>query len=92
MTSSEHPVAVATQEALDGYHEKTMRISNVEKNTLNWVSISSGGAFDMTHCDCSARSARDEMRHIIGGSEPDVIIGSDRYQNRVCRKKDNDHV
>ena len=30
----------------------------------------------MTHCDFSAKTARDEMRHIIGGSELDVIIGS----------------
>ena len=35
----------------------------------------------MTHCDFSVRSARDEMRHIIGSSEPDVIIGSDKDQN-----------
>ena len=27
----------------------------------------------MTHCDFSGRPARDEMRHIIGSSEPDVI-------------------
>ena len=32
----------------------------------------------MTHCDFSARAARDEMRHIICSSEPDVIIGSDK--------------
>ena len=31
----------------------------------------------MTHCDFSARAARDEMRHITGSSEPDVIIGSE---------------
>ena len=59
-TPSEHAV-VATQEALDGYREKTMRIASVENNTLNWVSISSAGAPDMTHCNFSARSARDEM-------------------------------
>ena len=28
----------------------------------------------MTHCDFSVRSARDEMRHIIGSSESDVLI------------------
>ena len=28
--------------------EKTMRIANVENNTLNWVSTSSAGALDMT--------------------------------------------
>ena len=30
------------------------------------------------------------MRHIIGSSEPDVIIGSDKDQNKECRKKDKD--
>ena len=40
-TPSEHAVGVTTQEALDGYSEKTMRITNVENHTLNWVSISS---------------------------------------------------
>ena len=46
----------------------------------------------MTHCDCSARSARDKMRRIIGRSGPDVIIGSDKDQHRECRKKDKDHM
>ena len=32
------------------------------------------------------------MRHIVGSSEPDVIIGSDKDQNRVCKKKDKDHM
>ena len=82
----EHAVAVTTQEALDGYSEKTMRIANAENNTLNWVSISSAGALDMTHCDFSVRSARDEIRRIIGSSEPDVIVGSDRDQNKGCRR------
>ena len=91
-TLSEHPVAVTTQEALDGYREKTMRVANVENNTLNWVSISRPGALDMTHCDFSVRSARDEMRHIIGSSEPDVIIGFDKDQNQGCRKKGKDHL
>ena len=36
----------------------------------------------MTHCDFSVRSARDEMRHIIGSSEPRVIFWSDKDQNR----------
>ena len=31
------------------------------------------------------------MRHIIGSSEPDVIVGSDKDQN-MCREKDKDHV
>ena len=38
------------------------------------------------------RWARDEMRHIIGSSEPDVIIGSDKDRNRGCKKKDKDRV
>ena len=46
----------------------------------------------MAHCDLSARSARDEVRHIIGSSEPSVIIGSDSDQNMECRKKDTDHT
>ena len=44
----------------------------------------------LTHCDFSVRSAREEMRHIIGSGEPDAIIGSDKDQNRRC-KKDNDY-
>ena len=32
------------------------------------------------------------MRHIIGSSESDVIIGSDKDQIRRCRKKDKDHM
>ena len=69
-----------------------MRIANVENNTFNWVWISSAGAFDMPLCDFSVRSVRDEMRHIVGSSEPDVIIGSDKDQNRGCEKKDKDHM
>ena len=46
----------------------------------------------MTHCDFSGSPARDEMIHIIGSSEPDVIIGSDRGRNRECRKKNKDHI
>ena len=46
----------------------------------------------MTHCDFSVRSALDEMRHIIGSSEPDVIVGSDEDQNRRCNNKDTDHM
>ena len=62
------------------------RITNVENNALNWVSISSGGALDLTHCDFSGSPARDEMRHIIS-SEPDVIIGSDRDRNRSAERR-----
>ena len=85
-------VAVTTQEASDVSREKTMRVANVENKTLNWVSISSTGALDMTHCDFSERPARDEMRHIIGSSELDVIIGSDKDINRGCGKKVKDHI
>ena len=60
---------VTTQEALDGYREKTVRVAGVETNALNWVSISSAGAFDMTHCDFSAKLAREDMRHIMRSSE-----------------------
>ena len=88
----ERAVAVTTQEALDGSREKTMGFANVENNALNWVSISSAGALDMTHCDFGARSTRDEVRQTIRGSEPDVIIGSDKDQNRRCKKKDKDHT
>ena len=56
------------------------------------TTISSAGALDMTQWDLSVRSARDEMRHIIGSSEPDVIIGSDKDQNRRCKNKVKDHM
>ena len=46
----------------------------------------------MTQCDFSATSARDEMGHIIGTSEPDVITRSDKDQNRRRRKKDKGHM
>ena len=32
------------------------------------------------------------MRHIIGSSEPDVIIGSDKDRTRGCEKNDKDHI
>ena len=32
------------------------------------------------------------MRHIIGSSEPDVIIGSDKDQDNGCKKKNKDHM
>ena len=69
-----------------------MRVANVESNALNWMSISSATALDMTHCDFSVRSARGEMRHIIGCCEPDVITGSDNDQNRGYKKKEIDHI
>ena len=46
----------------------------------------------MTNCDFSERRARDGRRHIIGSSEPDVTIGSDKVRNRGCKKKDKDHI
>ena len=91
-TPQGHTVAVTTQEALDGSREKTMRVANVENNSLNWASISSARALDMTNCDFSARPARDEMRRIIGSSELGVIIGSGRDRSRECRKTDKDHT
>ena len=45
----------------------------------------------MTNCDFSERRVQDEMRHIIGSSEPDVIIGSDMDRNKERKKKDKDH-
>ena len=69
-----------------------MRVANIENNSLNWVSISSEGALDMTNCNFSERRARDEIGHIIGSSEPDVIIVSDKDRDRGCKKKDKDHI
>ena len=46
----------------------------------------------MTNCDFSAKSARDEMKHIIRSSESDVIIRYDKDQNRGCRRMDKDHM
>ena len=86
-----HAAAVTTQEASDGSREKTMSVANIENRSLNWVSISSAGALDLTNCDFSERRARDEMRHIIGSSEPDVMIGSDKDRSRGC-KKHKDHI
>ena len=82
-----HAVAVTTQEASDGSREKTKRVMDTENNSLNWVSISSAGALDMPNCDFSERRARDEMRHIIGRSEPDVIIGLIRTETEDVRRR-----
>ena len=65
-----------------------MRIANVERIILNWVTNSSAGALDMTNCDFIARSARDEIRQILGSCDPGPIIGSD--QSRRCSRKDED--
>ena len=91
-TAQERPVAVTTREALDRSRKTTLRITSVENSALNWVSMSLAGALDMTHCDCRERSARDEIRHIVGNSEADVINGSNKDQNRGCRRKDKDHM
>ena len=69
-----------------------MRIASVENNALNWVSVSLAGTLDVTHCDFSARSARDEMRRVVGCSAPDVIIGSDTGRIGCCRKKCRDYL
>ena len=76
-TPQDHAVAVTTQEASDESRGKTMRVANIENISLNLVRISPAGALDMTNYDFSERRARDETRHIIGSSEPDVVIGSD---------------
>ena len=34
----------------------------------------------------------DEMRHKIGSSGPDVIIGTDKDRNKGCKKHDKDHI
>ena len=84
---TEQPVAFTTHEALDAY-----RVPSVENSTLNWVPISSAGALDLTHCDFSVWSARDEIRHIIEGSEPDVIIGPNKDQNSGCKEKNTHNM
>ena len=90
-TPQENAVAFTTQEAPDGYREKTMRIENVENQSLNWVSISSAGALDVTHCDFSAKTARDER-----DASPEAVTwtssSADKDQNRGCKKSDKDHL
>ena len=81
----------ARQEVTKARERTDANRDKLKPSTSGTASISSAWALDMTHCDFSVKSARDEMRHIIGSSEPDVIIGSDRDQNRECRKKDKDH-
>ena len=88
-TPQGHAVAVTTQEASDASRDKATRVANIENNSLNWVSISSAGALGMTNCDFSERRVRDEMRHIIGSSEPDVIIGSKEDVRRRTRTISN---
>ena len=62
-TPREQAVAVTTQEALDGSREKTMRIAYVENSALDWMSISLADALDMTHCDSSVGTGRNETHH-----------------------------
>ena len=84
-TPREQAVAVTTQEALDGSREETMRIANVEDSALSWVSISSAGAFDMTHCDFSVKSAWDDTSLEAAMSSlglTRIRIGSELYEAR----------
>ena len=41
----------------------------------------------MTPCEFSMRLAGDEMRHVIGSSEPDVSIGSDKKIRTGCAER-----
>ena len=63
-----------------------MRIASVEHNALNWVSISSARALNMTHCDVGVRSARDEDTLLKAVSRMSSI-GSDKDQNRDARRR-----
>ena len=47
---------------------------------------------DMTICDLSVRTARNEVKHISGSSKPSVIIGSDKDRNKGCRREAKDHM
>ena len=85
-------VAVTAQEATDPFRENAVRIANVQRNISNWVTNSSAGVLDRTNCDFIVRSARDEMRQILGSCERDVVIGSVKDQSRGCRRKDEDHM
>ena len=72
--------------------KRQMRIASVDDNTLNSVSSSAAGALDIMKCDFSTRSARDGMRRIIGSSEPDVIMGSDkRPEQRMQEEGQRSH-
>ena len=41
----------------------------------------------MTHCDFSVRSAREEMRHIIGSSEPNVTSDLTKTRTWDARRR-----
>ena len=91
--SNRAPLAARSEKDLreNGATKNTQLLSPRKRHRTDTVDedreCSSAGALDMTHCDFSARSARDEMRHIFGSSEPDVIIGSDKDQNREMQKE-----
>ena len=92
-TPSEHTVAVTTQEALDGYREKTMRIASIENNTLNWVSNASAGALDMTNRDFSVRSAQDAIRHCMSEAVSSMSsLCLTKIRTEDARDKDKDHL
>ena len=46
-----------------------------------------GGPESLAICRSSARSARDEMRHIVGSSESNVIIGSDKASEQEMQRE-----
>ena len=60
-TPQGHAVAVTTQEASDGSREEAMRVANIKNNSLNWMSISSAGALDMTNCLASHYAITDNV-------------------------------
>ena len=62
-----------------------MRIENLENQSLSWVSISSAGALDMTHCAFSAKTSSEAVSRT---SSP----GLTRTKTRVCKKRDKDHL
>ena len=65
-----------------------MRIANVENSAFNWGSISSAGAPDMTHCDFSVKSARDEMTSLEAVS----LMSSLGLTGIRTGEKDKDHI
>ena len=58
-TTSEHTVAVTTQEALDGCRENNEDCERREQCIEPGVKFTAG-ALDVTNCDFIVRSARDE--------------------------------
>ena len=75
LTPQGHAVAVTTHEALDGYREKTTSIANVgDRTTELGVGPRPAVALDITQCDLSVKSARDEMRRITGSSVSSLAL------------------